>query len=50
MTGQAQAMFADDAASRSLGMELVQAGDGAAVVRMRITRQMVNGYDIAHGG
>jgi acyl-CoA thioesterase len=50
MTGQAQAMFADDVASRSLGMELLQAGDGAAVVRMRITGQMVNGYDIAHGG
>ena len=50
MTGQAQAMFADDVASQSLGMELVQAGEGAAVVRMRITGQMVNGYDIAHGG
>jgi acyl-CoA thioesterase len=50
MVGQAQAMFADDVASRSLGMELVEAGEGAAVVRMRITAQMVNGYDIAHGG
>jgi acyl-CoA thioesterase len=50
MTGQAQAMFADDVASQSLGMELVQAGEGTAVVRMRITGQMVNGYDIAHGG
>src|ERR1700749_2234039 len=50
MTDPAQAMFADDVASRSLGMELVQAADGTAVVRMRITAQMVNGYDIAHGG
>src|ERR1700749_4145929 len=50
MTGQARAMFADDVASQSLGMELVQAGEGTAVVRMRITAAMVNGYDIAHGG
>jgi acyl-CoA thioesterase len=50
MTGQARAMFADDVASQSLGMELVQAGEGTAVVRMRITAPMVNGYDIAHGG
>jgi acyl-CoA thioesterase len=46
----AQAMFADDAASRSLGMELLAAGEGTAVVRMRITGQMVNGHAIAHGG
>jgi acyl-CoA thioesterase len=50
MANQAQAMFADDVASRSLGMELVQAAEGTAVVRMRVTSQMVNGYDIAHGG
>jgi acyl-CoA thioesterase len=50
MANQGQAMFADDAASRSLGMELVQAAEGTAVVRMRVTGQMVNGYDIAHGG
>lgn len=46
----ARAMFADDVASRSLGMELLAAGDGTAVVRMRITEQMVNGHAIAHGG
>src|ERR1700753_1607103 len=50
MTNPAQAMFADDVASRSLGMELAQVADGTAVVRMVITPQMVNGYDIAHGG
>jgi acyl-CoA thioesterase len=46
----AQAMFDDDAASRSLGIELVEAGHGRAVARMRVTAQMVNGHDIAHGG
>ena len=46
----AHAMFDADVASRSLGIELVEAGDGRAVARMRITEQMVNGHDIAHGG
>ena len=50
MPGQAEAMFASDVASRTLGMELAQVGEGTAEVRMRITRAMVNGYDIAHGG
>ena len=46
----AHAMFDADAASRALGIELVEAADGRAVARMRITEQMVNGHDIAHGG
>jgi len=45
-----QRMLEDDAASRSLGMELIEAGTGYAVVRMTITDTMVNGHDIAHGG
>ncbi|HEV8570266.1 MAG TPA: hydroxyphenylacetyl-CoA thioesterase PaaI [Actinoplanes sp.] len=43
-------MFDRDTASRSLGMELVEAGDGAAVVRMRVTDSMVNGHGMVHGG
>jgi acyl-CoA thioesterase len=43
-------MFAADRASRSLGMELVHAGPGSAVVQMRIAMQMLNGHAIAHGG
>lgn len=50
LTDTAQAMFDDDVASRSLGIELLEAGHGKAVARMRVTEQMVNGYDIAHGG
>ncbi|SFJ40055.1 acyl-CoA thioesterase [Amycolatopsis sacchari] len=46
----AQAMFDDDAASRSAGIELLEADDGRAVARMRITPEMVNGHKIAHGG
>jgi acyl-CoA thioesterase len=43
-------MFADDVASRSLGIELDEVTSGGAVARMRVTAQMVNGHDIAHGG
>jgi acyl-CoA thioesterase len=46
----AHAMFASDQASRQLGIELVEAADGHAVARMRITESMINGHDIAHGG
>ncbi|MFD1051700.1 hotdog fold thioesterase, partial [Kibdelosporangium lantanae] len=43
-------MFAADAASNALGIELIEAADGHAVARMRVTAEMVNGHDIAHGG
>lgn len=43
-------MFAVDAASRALGIELLEAGEGRAVASMRVTETMVNGHDIAHGG
>jgi acyl-CoA thioesterase len=48
--GPAAVMFEADQASRSLGMELLEAGDGTAVVRMTIGPAMVNGHAIAHGG
>lgn len=48
--GPAAAMFGADRASRDLGMELIQAGQGSAVVRMRVSESMVNGHAIAHGG
>ncbi|MGH3625002.1 MAG: hydroxyphenylacetyl-CoA thioesterase PaaI [Sciscionella sp.] len=43
-------MFDADSASRALGIELLEAGDGRAVMRMRLTESMVNGHGIAHGG
>jgi acyl-CoA thioesterase len=46
----ARSMFESDLASRSLGIELVEVGDGHAVARMRVTEAMINGHDIAHGG
>jgi acyl-CoA thioesterase len=46
----AHEMFDRDLASQGLGMELVEAGNGAAIVRMPITETMVNGHGMAHGG
>ena len=43
-------MFAADAASRALGIELLTVGVGTATLRMRVTELMVNGHDLAHGG
>lgn len=43
-------MLSDDEASRRLGIELLQHGDGTAVLRMTVTPAMVNGHRIAHGG
>lgn len=44
------AMMAADAASRTLGIEVVEHGAGRAVARMRVREDMVNGHAIAHGG
>jgi acyl-CoA thioesterase len=43
-------MFAADAASRGLGMELLEAAGGRAVVRMTVTAALMNGHAVAHGG
>jgi acyl-CoA thioesterase len=49
-TSSAETMMARDAASRGLGIELVEQGEGRAVTRMTIRADMVNGHAIAHGG
>ena len=46
----AEAMWAGDAASRGLGMELVAVGPGRATLRMTVREDMVNGHAIGHGG
>jgi len=46
----AAAMWAGDAASQALGMEIVSVGPGAATVRMRVRPDMVNGLGTCHGG
>ncbi len=46
----ADAMWADDVASRALGMELIAVEPGHAVLAMNVTEKMVNGHDLCHGG
>jgi acyl-CoA thioesterase len=46
----AAAMWAEDRASRSLGMSLDAVGPGTATLSMTLTDDMVNGHAIGHGG
>jgi acyl-CoA thioesterase len=43
-------MFANDRASRALGMRIVEIGPGRAVLEMEVRETMVNGHDLCHGG
>lgn len=43
-------MYAEDAASRALGITIDGVGPGRAVARMTVTSTMINGHGIAHGG
>ena len=46
----ADAMWKEDDASKSLGMEIVEVGPGRATLSMTVRPEMVNGQRIAHGG
>ncbi len=46
----AAAMYERDRASQHLGIEVTDVRPGRARARMRVTAEMVNGHDIAHGG
>ena len=46
----AETMWAGDAASRALGMEIVRVGPGSATVSMLVRPDMINGWDVCHGG
>jgi acyl-CoA thioesterase len=48
--GSAAAMWAEDRASRALGMTVDAVGPGTATLRMTVRDDMVNGHDIGHGG
>ena len=43
-------MWAEDRASRALGMELRDVGPGRAVIAMTVGEDMVNGHGFGHGG
>ena len=43
-------MFADDAASRMLGLQITEVSPGRAVATMTVRADMLNGFAICHGG
>lgn len=43
-------MLADDAATKMLGMQIVEVAPGRAVVTMTVRADMLNGFAICHGG
>jgi acyl-CoA thioesterase len=44
------AMWANDRASKALGMVVAEIGPGRAVLTMTVREDMLNGLDICHGG
>jgi acyl-CoA thioesterase len=46
----AEAMWAEDAASRGLGMQLISVEPGHAVLVMTVTDAMINDDELCHGG
>ena len=43
-------MFAADRASKGLGMTITELGEGTATLTMTVRDDMLNGFDICHGG
>jgi len=43
-------LFANDRASKAMGMRIVAISEGAAFLEMPVRDDMVNGFDICHGG
>ncbi|MBV8765923.1 MAG: hydroxyphenylacetyl-CoA thioesterase PaaI [Hyphomicrobiales bacterium] len=46
----ADAMWAQDTASRALGMAITEIAPGAATLTMPVSDTMVNGHGLCHGG
>ena len=46
----AETMYTNDAASQALGITIEIPAAGQAIARMRIRDDMVNGFDVCHGG
>ena len=46
----AKGMLADDRASRALGMRIDAIGPGTATLSMTVRDDMLNGFEICHGG
>jgi len=46
----AASMWARDRASKALGMKIVAVSEGAAFLEMTVRDDMLNGFDLCHGG
>jgi acyl-CoA thioesterase len=45
-----EAMWANDRASKALGMQVTAIGPGTATLTMTVREDMLNGHDLCHGG
>lgn len=43
-------MYANDAFSKWLGIEVIQVSEGRCELKMKVRKEMLNGFAIAHGG
>lgn len=43
-------MYANDAFSKWLGIEVINVGSGTCKLKMKVRKEMLNGFSIAHGG
>src|SRR5246127_2393609 len=43
-------MYANDAFSKWLGIEIIKVGQGSCELKMKVRKEMLNGFSIAHGG
>src|ERR1700741_4682927 len=43
-------MYANDAFSKWLGIEIINVGTGTCKLKMKVRKEMLNGFAIAHGG
>lgn len=43
-------MYANDAFSKWLGIEIINVGEGSCKLKMKVRNEMLNGFAIAHGG
>ncbi len=46
----ADAMYANDDATKLMGIEVAQVGHGSATTTMTVRPDMTNGHDVCHGG
>lgn len=43
-------MFDNDAFSKWLGIEILSVGEGVSELKMTVRKEMLNGFDVLHGG